>query len=230
VFTTKLLGKQIKISDSKWYLPTYDEIWVKQIYKFETDNNSALIIDCGANVGLSVIYWKYLYPESRIIAFEPDPKIFQLLQSNISEFDYKNIELQQAAVWISNGELLFLPDGSVGGKLVNQVDNDRLIKVRTIQLLEYLNQPVEVLKIDIEGAEFEVLQDCATSLGNVNKIFLEYHGSASKPQNLQIVLQILQEAGFRYHIKEANPVEHPFVQKERSSYYDLQLNIYGFRQ
>jgi hypothetical protein len=103
------------------------------------------------------------------------------------------------------------------------------VKVKTARLLDYLNQPVDMLKMVIEGAEFEVLQDCSGALINVEKIFLEYHGLASESQTLQIILETLYESGFRYHIREAFPINHPLIRKERQRKYDLQLNIFGFR-
>jgi hypothetical protein len=82
--TAQLLGKRIVINDARWHLPTYREIWEDQIYIFETSNPSPLIIDCGANIGLSVIYWKYLFPESKVVAFEPDQKKYEILCGNIA--------------------------------------------------------------------------------------------------------------------------------------------------
>ena len=60
------------------------------------------IIDCGANIGLSVIYLKNLYPDAEIVAFEPDEQNFQLLQKNIASFGFKNVEARKEAVWTEN--------------------------------------------------------------------------------------------------------------------------------
>ena len=230
MLSTRFLGRKLLVSDSKWYLPVLEEIWQEQIYKFETDNNSPLIIDCGANIGLSVLYWKHLFPHARVIAFEPDKSIYKLLQTNVETFGLTNVDLRPLAVWKSSGILSFAPDNSLGGKLVHGEGVESSVTVETVRLRNLLNQPVDMLKIDIEGAEYEVLQDCADALGNVDKLFVEYHGNASDKQKLHLILQILQDAGFRYHIKDANPIKHPFIKTERSDYLDLQLNISAFRE
>jgi len=75
----------------------------------------------------------------------------------------------------------------------------------------------------------DVLVGCSSSLVNVDNLFVEYHGRAGQAQTLHRILQILEQAGLRYHIKEANPVRHPFLPEERNSLYDLQLNVFAFR-
>lgn len=217
------------ISDSKWYLPTLKEIWEKEIYRFESNNKTPYIIDCGANIGLSVIFWKHLFPDAKILAFEPDPQIFELLSENINTFGYKDIDLRQLAVWSAETDLLFQTDNSVGGRLEIGDSSADSIKVKTIRLRDLLSQHIDMLKMDIEGAEYDVLMDCSDQLLNVERLFVEYHGAPYEKQKLQMILDIIQRNGFRYHIKEANPIKHPFIRSERNTYYDLQLNIFAFR-
>src|SRR2546423_3692928 len=75
-----LRGKRIQLTDPYWYLFSHHELLVNEIYKFDAERPDPLIIDCGANIGLSVIYFKYLYPRATIVAFEPDQKIFRVLE------------------------------------------------------------------------------------------------------------------------------------------------------
>lgn len=225
-----LLGKRIELTDSYWYLFSLREIFSDQVYKFAANSETPFILDCGANIGLSVIYFKSLYPNCRIIAFEPDPEIFQVLQTNVNTFGLTNVELREQALWNSSNQIAFRPEGSVGGAIVDAGNSGvRTIQVQSVQLRDLLNQRVDLLKIDIEGAEYEVLQDSRDSLGNVDYVFVEYHSKPAKAQMLQELLKILQDAGFRYHIKEANPARHPFIKSERHAFYDLQLNIFGYR-
>ena len=64
--TSPLLGKMIELTDPFWYLHCYREIFGDQVYRFIANRQDPLIIDCGANIGMSVIYFKYLYPDARI--------------------------------------------------------------------------------------------------------------------------------------------------------------------
>jgi FkbM family methyltransferase len=227
-----LLGKKIHLTDPYWYLHMYREILLDEIYKFESDREDPLIIDGGANIGLGTIYLKWLYPRAQIIAFEPDPMLFQVLRENIRTFDLENVNLHNEALWDTDCEIDFIPDGSLGGHIeLNPHGNEKYIaKVKGVRLLKHLNQKIDLLKLDIEGAELQVLADCRDHLETVDNIFVEYHCHRNRPQQLDEILAIIAKAGFRYHIKEANVVKHPFLKSDHSNlWYDLQLNIFGFR-
>src|SRR5215203_7438092 len=76
--------KDFKIAYIRPYelLHTYQELFVNEIYKFKADTSTPVIIDCGANIGLSILYFKKIYKQAQIEAFEPDGKNFELLVQN----------------------------------------------------------------------------------------------------------------------------------------------------
>jgi FkbM family methyltransferase len=218
-----------------YYSPTellhgLQEIFIDQIYKQEL-SSKPFIIDCGANIGLSVIYMKRLYPNARIIAFEPDEKNFQLLKKNVESFGYEDVETRQEAVWTEDTNLQFASEGSMSSRIETESSKDA-ISVRAIRLRDILNEPVDFLKIDIEGAEFEVLKDVADRLQHVQHLFLEYHGSFAQNDELAQLFKILAEQGFSYYIKEATSVyKYPLnPEKTPGMSYDIQLNIFCLRK
>lgn len=224
---TSLFGKEISITNFFWYVHGLNEIFLDETYRFDTNKTSPLILDCGANIGLSVIYFKRLYPDAKIIAFEADKDITYTLESNLSNFRFKDVEIVSKAVWTENTTLLFKSDGAVGGQIAN--DAAGATKVEATRLKDYLSSEVDFLKIDIEGVEYEILKDCAEDLSNVKNIFIEYHSFLKNEQKLDEILLILKKAGFKYYIKEAwNNMPNPYIDK-RDSHYDLQLNIFGYR-
>lgn len=83
--------------------------------------------------------------------------------------------------------------------------------------------------MDIEGAEYAVVQDCIDVLDNVRNIFIEYHSHEKEPQKLHELLAILCRSGFRYHVREAWTSPQPFIHRRTLLGMDLQLNIFGFR-
>ncbi len=105
-----------------------------------------------------------------------------------------------------------------------------MIRASGARLKDYLGEPVDFLKLDIEGAERDVLLDCAGSLSNVDHLLVEYHGSAGEEQRLGDVLGVIQSAGFHYHIKDAYLVKHPFVEAQGGIRLPLQLNIFAYRE
>jgi len=227
----KLFGKHFSFPDSASLLFLLKELFELEIYRFKTEAKEPLIIDCGANIGLSVIYFKRLYPNAKIIAFEPDPKIFGYLAHNIASFGFNDIELVNKALWSGETELEFYSEGADGGRIKEAIDREKIVKIKTEKLSKYLSQKVDFLKLDIEGAEHEVLNECKDLLGNVENIFVEYHSFIDKRQNLWEVLKILEDARFRYYIEHIGVKSaHPFENISNYVGFDNQLNISGYRK
>jgi FkbM family methyltransferase len=226
---TSLFNRQVSFPDGFWFLHSVDEIFIRQVYKFICDNDTPYILDCGANIGLSVIYFKKLFPQAVITAFEADPAITDLLKKNTEHFEHVNVI--SGAVWHENGKLAFFAEGSIGGMIAQGSTPKRnQVEVPAIRLRDFLDRPVDFLKIDIEGAEFEVLKDCKDSLGSVKNMFIEYHAMPNEPQTLHLMLEWVTAAGFNYYIKEAwNNMTYPFL-KSYNGYFHMQLNIFCFRQ
>ncbi len=223
-------GKRLYVPDSAGFMGCYQEIFVEEVYRFPNTSPSPFIIDCGSNIGVSVIWFKQNYPQAKVIAFEPDKEIFNALKQNVERFGFTDIELNNKAIWISNDELSFVSEGGLSGKISDTGSNaSNIIRVRAQRLKDYLNRPVDFLKIDIEGAEYEVLKDCKEELKNVKYLFVEYHSAENQDQKLDEILQILTSAGLRYHIKEAYTSEKPFMSRPAMVGMDLQLNIFAYR-
>lgn len=226
--------KRLAIIDSLSFVYQYKDIFEKKIYDFKSKSNSPLIIDCGSNIGLSILFFKQIYPESRILGFEPDPDIFLVLKKNIERNGCNHVELINKAVWVNEEILEFIPDGSDGGRIPSTDSTEdvekKSISVPAACLKNYLNENIDFLKIDIEGAETAVLQSCKEKLGNIENIFIEYHSIANKKQDLHHLLNILSENGFRIHIHSVSKNFQPFIKKEVENFYDMQLNIFAFRE
>jgi len=228
--STTLLGYEIELVDSASFLFMYREIFEQKIYKFKSKKSDPFIIDCGANIGLSSIYFKKLYPNSKLVSFEPDLEAFKKLEVNINKLKLSEIQLIKKAVWNSETTLEFMSEGADGGRVVQLEDNRRRYQVSTVRLRDYLNQTVDFLKLDIEGAETEVLQDCQDLLINVDHLFVEYHSFINQAQTLHIIVNILSEAGFRIHIHPPITSPQPFYHRNVHLGMDMQLNIFAFRK
>lgn len=225
---TTLFGKEIDISSFFWYVHGLNEIFLDKTYQFNTEKESPLILDCGANIGLSTISFKRQYPNAKIFAFEADKEIAKILQLNLQSFGLDDVEIIPKAVWTANTTLSFKSDGAVGGQIVNESEKG-VTKIEAVRLKDYLTTDVDFLKIDIEGVEYDILKDCSDSLLNVKNIFIEYHSFLKNEQKLDEILFILKKTGFKYYIKEAwNNMPNPYTDN-RKSHYDLQLNIFGYR-
>lgn len=224
-----LFGKPFYFGSGNEVLHALDEIFIDEYYKIDFGTRSPYIIDCGAHIGMSVLYCKQQYPESKIIAFEPDSGNYELLSKNISSFECKDVDLRKEAVWIENTTLNFAGTGSMSSRIEENANNNST-SVKAIRLKDILVEKVNFLKLDIEGAEYKVIIDIREKLHLIEYLFIEYHGSFLQNSELNEILQIVTEAGYKYYIKEAAESYHtPFSRKGQKPDYDLQLNIFCFR-
>lgn len=205
------------------------EIFVDEVYKQVLPDN-AYVVDCGAHIGLSVLYIKKICPSAHVIAFEPDKRNFDLLQKNVESHGLQNVELKNEAVWNRDTFLDFMQDGNMSSKIV-QPEEVAAVKVRAVRLKKIINRKIDFLKIDIEGAEYAVIKDISDNLRYVNNFFIEYHGTFQQNNELSEILVILVNNGFHFYIKEAAPVyKYPFYTHDSVKDYDVQLNIFAFRK
>jgi FkbM family methyltransferase len=226
-------GYKLIIPDSASFLFMYDEIFREEIYKFKTKNQTPYIIDGGANIGLASIYFKKLYPNAEIVAFEPDTDIFTILKSNIKTFNFKGVKLINKGLWNTENYLSFKSEGADAGLLGefdNTISEDNQVEVTSLR--PYLSKTVDFLKLDIEGAETVVLKDIAEDLDNVARIFVEYHSFVGQEQSLNEIIEILTKSKFRIYmsIPGNNAIKSPFMGLTNYNNMDFQLNIFGFKQ
>jgi FkbM family methyltransferase len=225
-----LLDRDFKIADSISFFYSFREIFSQEIYKFNSPRKSPIIVDCGSNYGTSIVYFKSLYPEARIIGVEADSKIFELLKWNIESRNYQDVTLMNKAVLgNANGELVrFYNEGADGGRVFAIENSKETVEVESIHLDELLSEPIDFLKIDIEGAETEVVLS-SNNLKYVPQLFIEYHSFKDSQQTLSAILEKLTLNGFRYYIHSGICSPRPLTEEKLNQGMDLQLMIFAKR-
>ncbi|MCX6205140.1 MAG: FkbM family methyltransferase [Bacteroidetes bacterium] len=214
-------------------LHTYRELFGKEMYLFEAANDTPIILDCGSNIGLSVLYFKTIYPKAKVWAFEPDPTNFELLNSNIQSNNLQDVIAKPSAVWITDGKISFSGNGSEASRIDesnSSTSNNDVNCFRLKTLLQSFDR-IDFLKMDIEGGEYKVITDCADILHRVEHLFLEYHGKTTDTQQLTELLDIVHRQGFQAYIRNAaDALVHPFVEKQTNTQFDVQLNIFCYKK
>ncbi|MEK6855510.1 MAG: FkbM family methyltransferase [Nanoarchaeota archaeon] len=161
-----------------------NEIWVYNIYlKNGFDiNKDDLIIDIGGHVGLFSILASKKAPNGKVYVFEPDPENYELLNFNISANKADNIIPIKKAVSFKNEsrDLFLSEENQEAHSFFNKSKNPQKITVETIALKDFMSKSriskVDFLKIDCEGAEYEILYNCPQDiLKKISKISMEYH-------------------------------------------------------
>jgi len=223
-------GWELSIPDAASFLSSYQEIFVEQIYSFNSASPVPRILDLGANIGLSVLYFKQLYPEAHITAFEADPAIFKHLEQNVYGSGYRDVRLVNKAVWNENTSLRFSCEGADGGRIAREND-DNVISVEAEDIREILqSDSYDFLKMDIEGAEEIVFPACQEFLPEFNQIFIEYHSIVGHKQCLDRIITMLSMASFRVYIHNVTQRRSPFMTSRTNSRFDLQLNIFAWKE
>jgi FkbM family methyltransferase len=229
--STKILGPPTSIIDAASFLSDYKAIFEQEIYAFESDRRSPRIIDGGANIGLATLYWKRRFPEAQITAFEPSPDAFQALKDNVKSHGLEDVTLIQKGLWKTEGRISFEMDGADGGHFSefpaeNSVGRQ---EVPVTRLVPYLDQRIDMLKLDIEGAEVEVLLDAQGHLEQVRHLFVEYHSYPGEEQRIDEILTVLREAGFRIHLHPEGVDPQPFVEVSVYNGKDHAVNIFAYK-
>jgi FkbM family methyltransferase len=220
----------LKIPDTASFLSAYHEIFVNRIYDFAPSSSRPYIIDLGANIGLSVLYFKSLCPNAEICALEADPNIFDYLQHNIVDNGYTDVTILNKAAWHEYSTVRFLVDGADGGR-ISAESSTGTVNVEAIDVATLIEgRHVDFLKMDIEGAEVAVLSRCRHMLDNVDHVFVEFHSKEQNRQQLSILLEIFESNGFRYHIHSVHQSPTPFQGVSTLSGYDMLLNVFAWKE
>lgn len=197
------------------------EVFSQHAYYVELNTVEPIIIDAGAHIGLATLYFKKTYPKSKIWSIEPIKSNFHLLKKNTEENALEDVTLIRAAL-TDHGDVLTLhqdvaPLGwnSTASRFSNAWNGQQItrpVEVPAIQLsklLEEIEQPIDLLKMDIEGSELLVLQEAQHRLHQVKNIILEYHPRAD--QSYIALEDLLRKSGFSLETwqdgKEINPLK-----------------------
>ena len=230
-YVVKANRYKICVADMKSFIWQYQEIFAYNFYAFNTVLESPVIYDCGANIGTSVLFFSKNYPKAKIIAFEASPYIFSILKRNVEINKITNVTAHQNAVWIKDETLEFGEEGADSGSIHSRADVKK-VKVQALDFLKILENEkrIDLLKIDIEGAEMQLLPHISPIFHKVEKIFIEYHSFNDQEQKLDELLSLLSKNDFRYYIRHGNDRKKPFIDIAREKEMDMQLNIFAYKR
>lgn len=174
-------GRTIHLRPGTTDYAVYNEIFIEQPHVIALTASPRFIIDGGANIGISAVDFALRYPNSRIVAVEPEAQNFQMLLKNVEQFP--NIFPVNAALWGSSTELTLSDPGGGAWAFRTSASTSRLQKIiqsvpsTTVDLImaAYQVDSVDILKLDIEGAEAEVLKHSSNWIGGVGVLIVELH-------------------------------------------------------
>ena len=172
-----------------------EDIVENQHYRIETEQPIRRIVDGGGNIGLSALWFARTYPEAIIEVFEADPSLAGLCHRNLEAAGVAGARVLTAALWNRDGEIPFAASGDDRGH-VSLVSSHARVPCRDIA--EVVDSGVDLLKLDIEGAEFECLERLieTRAIRRVRHLVVEIHLSQAVAARAYRVLAALAEEGF----------------------------------
>ncbi len=158
---------------------TFEEIFISKIYNLELTFKPINIIDAGANTGFASLFFKFKYPQSEIVALEIDKGNIKMINKNLK--NHKRLEIINKGLY--NKSSFFKvenPYNATNSFIIKEVSKNEDFDIESItidKILEYKKwNTIDILKIDIEGAEKELFEkNYENWLPKVKVIFIETH-------------------------------------------------------
>jgi FkbM family methyltransferase len=200
--TLKLLGFEVEYANQTHALFLVHELFVNTAYTFSSPDRHPRIVDCGANIGMSVLFFKALRPDADVIAFEPDPVTCAHLVRTVESNGLRNVRIENAAVGGHEGTVTFYSSASDPASLSASIEptagGEMKTSVRMVRLSSFLTDRVDLLKLDVEGAEYSVIDDLIATgtMHLIREAVIEYHEIPSRPDGVAYLTRTLQSEGF----------------------------------
>lgn len=177
----------------------YWELFIVNVYGFkEPSEREMSILDIGANIGLAMINFKIFYPNAEIICFEPYKVNYQLLKETIINNNFKNVSAYEKGMFSEKGymKLYVNPKNSGGHSLFKIGPFGETVDVDIITLEEALSYTkygiCDLLKLDCEGAEYEIIKAITPPIASkVKRILYEATTDRYDPAELNDHLKSL---------------------------------------
>jgi len=177
-----------------------EEVYDRGVYSGETIGSGATVVDVGAHIGaFSLLAGRRVGPKGRVLAFEPSPKTYALLERNLRANGLPWIKARPVAIADADAEVdLYVaddPGNNPSADTLTSRPGRRAVRVRTLRLDDVLAEEnverVDVLKIDAEGAELRVLDGAAKTLARTRRLVMEVHPPAVDPAEVRRRLEAL---------------------------------------
>lgn len=155
----------------------FDQVFLEKCYRPPADFTPRFIVDAGAHIGLATVSFAARYPNASVVSIEPNEENFKLLVSNTRQFP--NVKPLRGALWAKESQQIRIKDSEAASWAMRVEEGSGNLQGYTVaQLLRESGFPrIDLLKIDIEGTEYDILHDdsCQQWLEAVDMLMIELH-------------------------------------------------------
>ena len=190
-----LLARVPPSSDFDNYRQIFEEETYSPLVTASRDGDVTRIVDLGANVGYASAYFAEKFPRAKIVAVEPDKDNLRMLHLNVGFGGH--VDIRKGAVWSKSVQLSVTNNFRDCKDWAKQVVEDYKGDVKGYTINELCPEPIDILKIDIEGAEFELFKE-PSFLERTKVVGIEIHSDCGNPE---IIYSALRQYGFAFFQK-----------------------------
>jgi FkbM family methyltransferase len=218
--SVRLFGLRFSYDSADSLEALLHEHFAENVFFFRSSVATPVILDVGANVGDTVLYFKHLYPRARVYAFEPLPDAFRLLRQNVEQNRLENVHCFQEALANRNGTMemhyqmgsSYALSGSdkkvlehLGGGGQDATPVFRNVAVACSNFAERLAalnvEQIDLLKLDVEGVEVPLIENIELWLPRIRTIAMEYHMASTLERNsFDGLVALLHRHGYRLRV------------------------------
>jgi len=196
----------------------YQEVFIRKTYRpISPLKPAARILDLGAHLGFFTIYASTLSDGARITAIEANPNTIPLLKANLSRLKGNaSVEVRQAAIAAEPGTLAFRMhrskpahvSGSAARSMEGYPDEEDFctIHVEAVPFSGFLSEPIDLLKCDIEGSEFEILTPDSFRPDRIRQAAVEFHDIGPRAKEFTALVGGAMARGYRVFTSEDIPI------------------------
>ena len=211
----KFLCFSINSPKPRLLLALLNEIFINDEYLIASKTvkkDSPIIFDCGTNIGISLLYWKYIFNNPKIIAFEPFLNFIPFIKLNSSNNNI-DVKIENVALGKDDtGISFFLDDENLTTGSTSKSRGGKIeYKVNQRKLSNYFNEfeYIDLVKMDIEGAEFDVLNDLISKnlILKCETYIIEFHlqiGNKECQQNFTTIINMFTSLNYNFTLKSSN--------------------------
>lgn len=186
-------GFSMSYPDKLIWLNQMREIFCEDCYGVHRLPRKARVIDGGANVGAFTLRVLWARPEAHVVAVEPSPENLHYLRQNLAcRLAVGRVDVVPKALTAEYGKVHMIGQWSDA----QRIHASEGVIVDAVPLGRFLERDVDLVKLDIEGAEMEVLAACGEALRRVARLVVEYHLYGGDESRLPELLAIIRDAGF----------------------------------
>jgi FkbM family methyltransferase len=202
-----LLGHEMHFTDPGAFQFLLGELFIDGSYG-GSHETPATILDCGSNIGMSILYFKSLWPDAKIVGVEASPETFALLQKNVRTLS--DVSVLNVAVCDRHGTMSFYPSSPnslTGSSNAIRSGGDAIV-VESIPMSDLVDGPIDLLKMDIEGSETAAFTELESSgkMHLIREMFIEYHFHLpGETDCLTQFLDRLTRCGFEFELGASLP-------------------------